>query len=91
MGLNSVLDEEVMASNAIANVILHCKVMDSVDGDHSRQGIMDCISPDVGSRDVAHHVEVDAISTKDGRLPALGELGVCNVSLGSVHGLTHDH
>lgn len=84
MGLNTVFNEVVVASDSVTNVVLDCEKVHSVDGDYSCEGFMDCVSSNKGSGHLFGHVEMDAVSTKDLRLAALSELRIGDMSFQSI-------
>lgn len=91
MGLDTVFDEVVVAHYVVTDVVLDCQVMDSVEGDDSGHGIMDCVASGKGVRDVSVHVVVDAIATDDARLSALGELSVGDLANKTILGTSGHH
>ena len=84
VGLNTVLDEEVVAADSIAHIVLHCEEVDAVDSDNTGKGIVHCVAAHKRGGHFSSHVEVDAISAQDGGLAAVEELRVGDLSLSSV-------
>jgi hypothetical protein len=80
VGLNAVLNEEVVTSDPIADIVLDCQVVHAVDGGDSGERVVDCISSNVGGGDISGHMEVDAVSSHDLRLAAVRELSVGDLS-----------
>jgi hypothetical protein len=62
VSLYAVLNEEVMALHSITHIVLDSKIVNSMDGDNSGIGLMNCITPCERSRDVSCHMEMYAIS-----------------------------
>ena len=84
VGFNAIFDKEVVALDLVSHVFFNCQVVNSVDGCHSGEGVVDCVSSDIGSRDIAGHVEMDAISSHNLGLTAVHKLSVGNMTLESI-------
>lgn len=63
--LGSILDEDSVSHGVIGNIVLHAKVMDSVDGHCPIESVMDSIVPHVGRVYSTDHVEVNWVRAKD--------------------------
>lgn len=44
VGFNTILNEEVVAADSVANVELNCEEVDSVDSDNTSEGVMHCVT-----------------------------------------------
>ena len=79
--LSSIMQEEVMTTNPIGNILLDCQKVDSVKGYSSCVGFVDGVAPSVWVLELSVHVEVYAVSAWDLGLTAKSELCVCHMGL----------
>jgi hypothetical protein len=76
VGLNTILNEEVVSLAQVSHILLDSKEVDTMNGDCSIEGVMNGITNHKGGVDIANHVEVDGISTKIECLTSIGYLNV---------------
>ena len=91
VGLYAVLNEEVVALHPVADVLLDCEVVHPVESDHPGHRIVDCVASDERTRDVAVHVEVDAVPADDSGLAAVEELTVGDMRNKAVFSAACEH
>ena len=71
-----------MAHSVISDIVLNAKVMNTVNGHSSVEGVMNCIVTHVGGMHRANHVEMDWIRSKYKSLTDVGQFDTIQTARG---------
>ena len=79
LSLDTILNEEIVSFNDVANIFGDAEEMDCVEGNNSGEGVMYSISFNIGIKDVTVHMKVNTIPSYDFGLTTMGELSISNM------------